>query len=346
MPSNTAYTPSWFNRINYLVQEKLDDFLDNDPVASLFTDRTDGNKALTMDLTGRANDGFANFTVEGQKAQGTTPIEEDQLSKNFLSIKERQVFTWESFLHDKYNYIYDTSSELAKKVMNSYHLALTHQLFNFSDATTVTLPGGITYDLTTPDGAALISASHTTPAGGSSITNIGGTGALSEENLTANILVGQENMVTSAGTSIPYNPDMLIVGNVEPMVKKAMQITGSDQVESTANNAINKYGPNGFTVYGGGRMKLMVLNFAPLLAGGGRDTTTKKYRWATADSSMLKKCLHYKWAAKPESHARFMDEENGDSAFLVMGRFAFGASRWQGIVMNTSTTAPTDSSAV
>lgn len=338
MASNTQYTRSWFDRINYAVQEKLDEFLDNDPVAKLFTDRTNGDKADTFNLTGRANDGFATFTVEGQKANSTNPIEEDQMSKNFLSIKERQVFTWESFLHDKYDYINDTSSELAKKIMNSYHLALTHQLFNYSTSTTVSLPGGITYDLTTPDGAALFSASHTTPAGGSSITNIGGTGALSEENLTANILVGQENMVTSAGTSMPYNPDMIIVPNVEPMVKKAMQITGSDQVESTANNAFN--------VYSGGRMKVMVLNFAPLLTDGSRDTTTKKYQWMTADSSMLKKILHYKWASKPISMPRFMDEENGDSAFLVMARFAFGASRWQGAVLNNSTTAPTDSSGV
>lgn len=335
---DTAYAPSWFNRINYMVQEKLDEFLANDPVATLFTDRTNGDKQNTMDLTGRANDGFAEFTVEGQKARQSSAVEEDQLSKQFLSIKERQVFSWESFLHDKFDYVNDTSAELAKKIMNSYHLLLTHQLFNYATSTTVTLPGGIVYDLTTPDGVALFSASHTTPAGGSGITNLGGTGALSEENLTANILVGQENMVTSSGTSMGYNPDMIIVPNVEPMVKKAMQITGSDQVESTANNAFN--------IYSGGRMKVMVLGFAPLLSGGGRDTTTKKYQWATADSSMLKKSLHYKWAAKPKSYARFMDEENGDSAFLAMGRIAVGASRWQGIVMNNSTTAPTDSSAV
>jgi hypothetical protein len=335
MPSNTAYTPSWFNRINYQVQEKLDDFLDNDPIAQLFTDRTNGDKADSFNLTGRANDGFAQFTVEGQKANSTTPVEEDQLSKNFLSIKERQVFTWESFLHDKYGYIKDTSSELAKKIMNSYHLALTHQLFNYCTSTTVTLPGNVTYDLKTPDGVALVSASHTTPAGGSGITNVGGTSALSEEALTAAILVGQENMCTSNNTALPFNPDTIIVGNVEPMVKKAMQITGSDQVEATSNNAVN--------VYGGGRMKVMVLNFAPLLAAGGRDTTTKKYAWAIADSEMLKKVLHYKWASKPISYPRFMEEENGDSAFLVMGRFAFGASRWQGYVHCASTTAPTDS---
>src|SRR4051812_9428491 len=139
MPSNTAYTPSWFNRIAYSVQEKLDEFMDNDPVADLFTDRTGtgligGAPPLTMDLTGRTNDGFANFTVEGQKANSTTPIEEDQLSKAFLSIKERQIFTWESFLHDKYGYINDTSSELAKKIKNSFHLFLTHQLWNFNES--------------------------------------------------------------------------------------------------------------------------------------------------------------------------------------------------------------------
>ena len=339
MPSNTAYTRSWFDRINYMVQEALDVELANDPIIDMFTDKTNGDKQDTLDLTGRANDGYALFTSEGQKANSTTPVEEDQLSKNFLSIKERQVFTWESFLHDKYDYINDTSAELAKKIMKSYHLSLTHQLFNFSTATTVTLPGGKIYDLTTPDGVALVSASHTTPVGGSSITNIGGTGALSEENLTTNVSVGQENMVTSNGTSIAYDPDMLIVPNFAPMVKKAQQITGSDQVEGTANNAIN--------VYSGGSMKVVVLKHAPLLAGGGRDTTTaRKYRWATADSSMLKKSLVYKWAAKPESHPRFMDEENGDSAFLVMARFAFGAARWQGYVQNNATTAPTDSGAV
>jgi len=346
MPSNTAYTRSWFNSTNFLVQEKLDEFLDNDPVAQLFTDRTNGDRQDTLNITGRVNDGFANFTVEGQKANSTTPLEEDQLNKSFLSIKERQIFTWESYLSDKYNYIYDTSAELAKKVMNSYHLALTHQLFNYATSTTVTLPGNIVYDLKTPDAVALVSASHTTPAGGTGITNIGGTSKLSEEALTAAILVGQENMVTSGGTSIPFNPDLLIVPSVEPMVKKAFQITGSTQVEATANNALNKYGPQGFQTYGGGRMRVMVLNFAPLLAAGGRDTTTKKYAWAIADSSMLKKVLHYKWKAKPISYPKFMDEENGDSAYLVMANFGFGASRWQGYVHCAATEAPTDSGAV
>lgn len=327
---------SWFNSTRYIVQDKLKELVDTDPITTLFTERTDGGKEDSLNMTGRANDGFAEFTTPGQKANRTSPVEEDQLNKNFVSIKERQVVEWESFLHDKYQFVQDTAEELAKKVMNSFGLALTHQLFNFSDATAVTLPGGQSYDLQTPDGVALVSASHTTPAGGTSITNVGGTGALSIDNLTANILVGQENMVTSNGTSMQYNPDMLIVGNTQPMVEKAKQITGSTLVESSANNAVN--------IYSGGTMKVVVLNYAPLLAAGGRDTTTKKYRWATADSSMLKKILHYKWASRPVAMPKFMDEENGDSAFLVMARFAFGANRWQGYVQNNSTTAPTSSS--
>lgn len=339
MSSNTAYTRSWFDRNNYIFQETLDEFLDNDPVAKLFTDRTgQGPLSDTMDLTGRANDGFAGFTVEGQKVVESQAVEEDQLHKNFVSIADRQKFTWQSFIFDKNNYIKDTSAEMAKKILNSFHLALTHQLHNFATATSVTLKGNVVYDLKTPDNVALISASHTTPSGLTGLTNIGGTTALSEEALTANILVGQENMHTSSGTSMGYNPDMIIVPNVEPLVKKAMQITGSDQVESTANNAVN--------IYSGGRMKVMVLNFAPLLAGGGRDTTTAKWAWSTCDSSMLKKILHFKWAMKPTSYPKFMDSENGDSSFLVLGNFSFGASRWQGIVRNNAVTAPTDSSGV
>ncbi len=338
MAVDTASYRSWFNSTRYLVQEKLDEFLANDPIINLFTDETDGSKEDTLNMTGRANDGFAEFTVEGQNASQTVPVEEDQLLKNFVSTKERQVVTWESFLHDKYQFVFDTASELAKKTMNSFYLALTHQLHNFATATSVTLPGAIVYDLKTPDGVALISASHTTPIGGSSITNIGGTGALSEENLTANILVGQENMVTSNGTSMPYNPDMIIVPGVAPLVKKAQQITGSDLVEATGNNAIN--------IYSGGSMKVMVLNFAPLLAGGGRNTTTAKWAWSTADSTMLKKIMHYKWASRPIAQPRFESEENGDSSYLVKSRFAFGASRWQGIVRNNAVTAPTDSGGV
>lgn len=338
MATNTAYTRSWFDRINYIYQEKLDEYLDNDPVAQMFTDRTGtGGKEDTLNITGRANDGFASVTVEGGKVPESNAVEEDQMSKNFIAITDRQKFTWQSFVHDKNDYLNDSAAEMAKKIMNTFHLMLTHQIHNYATSTTVTY-NDVTYDLKTPDAVALISASHTTPSGLTSLTNIGGTSALSEETLTANILIGQENMHTSSGTNINYNPDMIIVPNVAPLVKKALQITRSELVESTANNAVN--------IYSGGSMKVMVLNFAPLLAGGARNTTTSKWAWSTADSSMLKKILHFKWSMKPKSYPKFMDSENGDSSFLVLSELAFGASRWQGIVRNNATAAPTDSAGI
>lgn len=338
MPSQTNTTlagyRSWFNSTRYAVMDKLDLAITDDPILGLFSEITDGGKEDSINMTGRANDGYAQVKSPGQKANLTAPIEEDQMLKNFFSIAERQNVEWEAYVHDKYSLVQDTSSEIIEKIFNTVYLALTHQIFNFNTATTVSLPGAYSYDLKTPDAVALVSASHTTPSGLTGLTNIGGTGALSIPNLTANILVGQQNMKTSKGNSIPYNPDMLIVPNVQPMVEKAMQITGSRQVESSNNNAIN--------VYAGGSMKVVVLKRAPFDELGQFDTT-KQYRWATADSSMLKKMLKYKWAARPMVAGKFMDQENGDSSYLAMARFGFGAARWQGFVQNNSTTAPTTS---
>jgi hypothetical protein len=314
--------------------DKLDLAIADDPILSLFSEITDGGKEDSINMTGRSNSGYAHVKTPGQKANLTAPVEEDQMLKNFFTIAERQNVEWEAYVHDKYSLVKDTSEELIEKVFNTIYLALTHQIFNFSTASTVTLPGAYSYDLKTPDAVAYISASHTTPSGLTDLTNIGGTGNLSIQNLTTNIGVGQQNMKDSNGNTIAYTPDMLIVPNFQPMVEKGKQITGSTLVESSGNNAIN--------VYSGGTMKLVVLKRAPFDEMGQFDTT-KQYRWSTADSKLLKKSLKYKWAARPTLVGRFMDQENFDSSYGVAARFGFGACRWQGIVQNNSTTAPTTS---
>jgi hypothetical protein len=199
----------------------------------------------------------------------------------------------------------------------------------------VTLPGGFSYDLTSPDNLAFVDDSHTVPGSSSTFDNDGGNIALSNDNLTTLILQGQENEVSHNGTSITFNPDMLFVGNVQPMIEKALQITKSEKVESSANNAVN--------IYGGGWMKVAQLNFAPYTNVGNRDTTNKKYRWAIAQSDRLRGTLKHKWAARPVAVGKFMDQENFDSSYSVAGRIGFGACRWQGYYMATSTTAPTSS---
>ena len=327
---------SWFNSTRYIVQDAIDRMVTDDPIFSIFGEVTDGGREDSINVTGRSNDGFAEVKTPGQKANKTAPVEADQMNKNFFTVAEQQLVEWEAFLHDKYQLVEDTTTELVSKINATIALALTHQLFNFADASTVTLPGGFSYDLTSPDSVPFVDDSHTVPGRpGETFDNDVGNVALSHDGLTTAILQGQENEVSHKGTAQTFNPDMLFVGNVQPMIDKALQITKSEKVESTQNNAVN--------IYSGGWLKVAVLNFAPYLATGNRDTTTKKYRWSIAQTDRLKGTLKHKWASKPVAVGKFMDQENFDSSYSAAGRIGFGACRWQGYYMATSTTAPTSS---
>lgn len=330
--STTGYR-SWFNSTRYAVMDKLDLMLQADPVLELFSEITDGGKEDSINMTGRANDGYAHVKSPGEKANLDGPVEEDQMNKNFFTISERANIEWEAFVHDKYSLVTDAATELYEKIMNTVYLALSHQIFNFGTSTTVNLPGSYSYSLTTPDGVALYSASHTTPSGATGKSNLPGTQALSMPNLTNHIQTVQENIVSSKGNAMSYNPNILFVSaNCQRMVEMATQITRSSQVPSTANNAYN--------LYSGGTMEVVALKHTPFNEIGAY-STAKQYFWGTADRNMLKKVLRYKWAARPVAMPKFMDQENGDSSYLGMARFGFGASRWQGVALNNSTTAPT-----
>lgn len=338
MPNLTTVTlsgyRSWFNSTRYAVMDKLDMMLNADPVLELFTEITDGGKEDSINMTGRANDGYAHVKSPGEKANLDGPVEEDQMNKNFFTISERANIEWESFVHDKYSLVVEAASELYEKIMNTVYLALSHQIFNFGTATTVNLPGSYSYTLSTPDGVALYSGSHTTPSGATGKSNLPGTQALSQPNLTNHIQTIQENIVTSKGNAMSYAPNCLFVSaNCQRMVEAALQITRSEKVPASANNAYN--------MYSGGTMDVIALKHTPFNEIGAYDTT-KQYFWGTADKRMLKKVLKYKWAARPVAYPKFMDNENGDSSYLGMARFGFGASRWQGVGFNNSTTPPTN----
>lgn len=307
--------------------------LNADPVLDLFSEITDGGKEDSINMTGRANDGYAHVKSPGEKANIDAPVEEDQMLKNFFTISERANIEWEAYVHDKYNFVTEVATELYEKIMNTVYLALNHQIFNFGTATSVSLPGAYSYDLKTPDGVALYSASHTTPSGATGKSNLPGTGALGPSNLTSHIHTVQQGIVSSKGNSMGYSPDILFVSaNCQPMMEMAFQITRSEKVPTSSNNAYN--------YYTGGTMDVVALKHTPFNEIGAYDTT-KQYFWGTAKRDMMKKVLKYKWAARPDAMPKFMDQENGDSSYLGMARFGFGASRWQGIALNNSTTAPT-----
>lgn len=340
MPTNTRVNidgfRSWFNDTKYVLLDRIEDRL-TDKIYDLFGEIDDGSKSDTISVTGRDDSGFAKAKAPGAKIDRQAPVEEDQLSKGFVSFGKNRVIEYESVVHDQYQFATDGPEDLVDNVLDSASLLLHHQLFNFSTATSVTLPssgGTVSYGLTVPNGQALFSNSHSGP-GYSSKDNIQGTGALSNANLIANIQHGNQNMVTSNGTSIAYQPDALIIGNDASMLEKALQLTRTEKVESTANNAVN--------IFSGGTMDVVRLKFAPRDASGFYDTS-KQYYWITADKAMMKKALCYKWASRPQAMTKFMDPENGDSYISVIARLAVVAKRWQGMVLNNSTTQPTTSS--
>ncbi len=192
-------------------------------------------------------------------------------------------------------------------------------------------------DINSADGQPLASASHTVPGtGATTYSNIlSGAGKLSEANLSSLIQQGKENNVSDAGTLVGFNPDMLIVPDNELMVRKALELTGSDKVPESNNNAVN--------VYSGGRMKVVVLKHGATNSIGAYDTA-QQYHYAVANSAQLKRAVKYSWALRPSEIGTGLvpkfREQNLDSNIYSAARCAFGAPRWLGIYYSMSTTAP------
>lgn len=334
MATTLAGYRSWFNSTKYSILDEMDDMLGNDPVFNLLGEITDGGKEDSINFTGRANHGYAPVVQPGARIPEKNPVEADQLSKNFFSVKSRTVVEWEAYVHDKYDFVKESATELYSQLTNTIGYAFNAQLLNNANSSAVTLPGGFSYSLLCADAQNFASASHTVPGKvGSVYTNISGPSALSGTSLNTAIQVGKANMMTVGGISMGFAPDLLIIPDNQLMIEKAMQLTKSDKVSESANNAIN--------IYTGGSMKVVVLNHSPRDAAGSYDTT-KQYYWAVANSTQLKKSVKYKWAAKPTPFFGFRDVDNLDSSIAVAARVAIGAPLWQGIVFNFSTTAPTN----
>lgn len=340
MPATASYIDtqafrSWFNDTRYLLLDKIDAAM-KDPIFDLLGEIKDPSKSDTISVTGRDNTRTAKTKAESAKIVPEAAVEEDQLSKGYVTFAAQQRFTWESIVHNQYGYSDEDPTELVDNVFRGISRLLHAQLFNKATSTSVTMPGTHgSYALTLPNGQSLFSASQSGP-GYSSKTNIGGTGALSIPNLTSNIQVGISNFVTSTGERREYRPNAIIIPMQAEMREKGKQVTGSSQVESTGNNAIN--------VYSGGAMKLIELCYAPENPDSGHAyNTSLQYNWMTVDLEALKKSVQYKFISRPTVLPLYQDPETGDYILNVMARVAVVAKRWQFGVLNNSTTAPTTS---
>lgn len=315
--------------------------MERDPIFDLFGEIDySKNTGDTVNFTGRAFGGFAPIVAPGGQIPESNPVEGDQLAKQFLSVKDRMTVEWETILHDKLDFVKEDVSALVERCINTPALVMTNAFFTVANAGTVTLPGGGTYATTCGDGQFLADTDHTVPgtvAAGTTYRNTtSGADVLSESGITNAIQTGNQNIVNDDGVVAPWNPDTIIVANNESMVRKALEITRSDKITNSANNTVQ--------IYTGGRFKVVVLKHAPRNAAGAYSTTAgDMYRWALADSRMLKRAIKYTWAARPQDNVvpKFQSRENLDSTVAVAGRFVFGFPRWQGIVYSLATSAPT-----
>ncbi|QGH72481.1 MAG: major head subunit [Siphoviridae sp. ctpQM7] len=338
MAVSLAGARSWFNSTVYYLVEELGK-IGKDPVFDLFGEMNyDKKTGDTINFTGRAFGGFAEIVAPGGQIPEATPTEGDQLAKTFLSVKRRLVVEWESYIHDKLDLVKDDVESLVYACTATPALVMSSAILTNADATTVTLPGGLTFANTCADGLAVASASHTVPGTGSTTyrNTTSGTDVLGAAGISNAIQIGNQNIVNDDGVVTSWEPDILLVPNVEPMVRKALEDTKSERVTLSANNTVN--------VYSGGRFKVYVLKYAPRNAAGGYSTTAgQMYRWAIADSRMLKRAAKYVWAARPQDNVvpKFQNRENLDSVVTVAGRWTYGIPRWQGIVYSLASSAPT-----
>lgn len=325
---------SWFENKKYMVNFKIDDAL-TDPIFDLFSENKDPSKAKTIDINGRDNVRTARTRTPGGLVQTRAPIEETTFSQEYMSFEDAQLWEWEAKQHDQYRFVDAQPEELVDNVMRGVSRLMHHQLFNSSDesTTTITLPGvGGTYDLAVASGQPVFSTSHSGPGYSSKANLVTADTPLSTPNVGAVRQVGIANFVREGGERQSFRGDTIIIPDQALMLEAGLQLTRSEKVYGSANNAIN--------IYSGGAMDLVVLKYAPEDTSYSYDTTNQ-YDWILADKELLKKSFQYKFISRPQLLAYNDDARDGNSQMTVLARVATYCKRWQFGVRARATSAPT-----
>lgn len=328
---------SWFNDTRYARRKELEDMM-KDPIFTLLGEDTTDNRSDTLSTMGVDYSGIAKAKVPGGQVVKDAPVEMDTHSVQYITFVKRFNYELESILHDQYKLLDPNGTECVKQLWEAVGLFLTNCIWNENDGTSFNVlahEGVISYSNGTPDDQPIVSASHSGP-GYTGATNIGGTGVLSGPNLVTNIQVGKQNCRTASGYPRSYRPNQIWMGDVEPMIEIGRQITGSTKVSSSVNNAVN--------IYADGSKEIVVFKYAPRVSTTGAYSTSAAdlYKWATADSSLVKKNFRYKWIAKPQLIGeKNLDDSNLDSFATAFCRIAFIAENPFCMFQNDATQAPT-----
>lgn len=165
--------------------------------------------------------------------------------------------------------------------------------------------------MTSEEGVALCSDSHTTKSGVSTSSGFdnAGTSALDKTSLAATRLA-MRKFRDERANRIEINPDMLLVP--DNLYDTAMEIIGSDKDPESANNTKNMLA---------GRFKVV-----PYMRLDDYDTNN----WFMIDSSLMKKFLLWIDRVKPESN-NTVDFETFIWKFSIYFRIACGFLNWRWI---------------
>lgn len=336
-----AQRRSWFDSLKYRALDKLEQ-VEQDAIFSLAGEMpfTMGSPD-TVNWTGRAIPKYGQRVNPGADINRTRDFEADTLQKVYISYKDEMLIEREAFVHDKLSILGDEAADFAERGLNVVGLEMSRQLLTEANNTTMNvLNNGVTQsvNIATADALAPGSASHTRPGtGATTYSNIlSGTDVLSEDAVTALEQQMKQNSVSEAGSHLGFRGDTLIVQDQSHMLRMALQLTGSELVPGTANNAAN--------IYAGGKLNVVALKHGALDENAQFDSTSQYY-WALADAKLLKRGFEYAWAVRPTEegiglNAQF-SEDNLDQKLQFFSRLVFGMPDWAGIGYSFATSAPT-----
>ncbi len=335
LTTTVAEFSSWFNDTRYAIREMQDDMM-NDPIFDLMGEDTSDNRASQLSTTGIDYTSYAPAKTPGGQVARSAPVQADQHTVQYVTFVKRFDYEMESIIHDQYRLLDPNGTECMKSIWNGVGLFLTNCLWNQNTGTAFNVnaqQGVISYANTTPDGVAIVSASHSGP-GYSSKTNIGGTAAFSGPAVTANIDVGYQNAVQPSGLPASYDANMLLCGKSGALLEAMLQYTKSEKVYSSLNNAVR--------IFQNGTMDVVQFKHAPKNADGTFNATASAlYKWATADRDFFKKAFQYKWAQKPQIvEGPTIDTNTLDTFRIATCRIAMLPESPWAMIQNNASTAP------
>lgn len=177
--------------------------------------------------------------------------------------------TFEERMYSNYRSVYEKLINLSNFGVHRQELDLTHRL-TFATATSYVNMDGQTVDITTGDGLALLSASHTLAFSPLTYNNIiTGAPIFSEANLAVAELVGATNVLSNYGDKRQYNFNKLVIADYPAVRNLARQVLQADAQISAPNEKV----PNVYKA----KYDLVVLPYLATTATGAYDSAKKNY---------------------------------------------------------------------